>query len=263
MGERLKVIGRSRRRGAYVGSVPVLLVLMAACGTGGDEGSDGDHAGAVTAAADHTSAAEASDDGWRPLFDGETLDGWRGYRLDGLPAGWEVERRMIHFVPPAEGQRADLMTIEQFANFELELQWAVSEGGNSGIMFRVSEDHDRSYETGAEYQILDNERHPDGEKPETSAGSNYALHAPAVDATRPVGEFNEARLRVDGDQVTHWLNGQELLQYTLWDDDWKARVAASKFAAMPGYGLNKSGHIVLQDHGNELWFRDIRIKPLP
>lgn len=200
---------------------------------------------------------------WRSLFDGETLDGWRGYGLEGLPAGWSAADGEIHFVAPEEGERADLITVEQFQNFELSFDWKVSEGGNSGVMFHVTEDHNRAYETGAEYQILHNAGHRDGEQPITSAGSNYALHEPASDVTRPLGEFNEARLIVDGSHVEHWLNGEKLLEYTLWDEEWKERVAASKFAAMPDYGLRETGHIVIQDHGDEIWLRDIKIRTLP
>ena len=202
-------------------------------------------------------------DGWRSLFDGESLAGWRGYGMDGLPAGWSVVEGEIHFAAPEEGERADLMTEEQFENFELSFEWAVTAGGNSGVFFHVSEGHNRSYETGAEYQLLDNGGHRDGEKPITSAGSNYALQAPSADVTLPIGEFNESRLVVNGDHVEHWMNGEKLLEYTLWDDDWKAAVAASKFSSMPDYGLNETGHIVLQDHGDELWFRNIRVRPLP
>jgi hypothetical protein len=179
-----------------------------------------------------------------------------------IPAGWKVDEGAIHFVPPTEGQRADIVTKKQYENFELALDWAVTPGGNSGIMFRVSEDKARTYETGAEFQVLDNAGHADGKKPVTSAGSNYALHAPVKDVTRPVGEWNEARIRVEGAHVTHWLNGTKLLEYDLWSPEWKALVAASKFAAMPGYGLNKSGHIALQDHGDHVRFRNVKIRSL-
>jgi len=203
-------------------------------------------------------------DGWQLLFDGKSLDAWRGYRMTDLPAGWSVRDGAIRFDPPAAGvgERADIVTKQQYEDFELALEWAVTPGANSGIMFRVSEDKPRTYETGAEYQVLDNAGHADGKKPVTSAGSNYALHAPLKDVTRPVGEWNEARIRVVGARVTHWLNGTQLLEYELWSPDWKALVAASKFAAMPGYGLSKKGHIAIQDHGNEVRFRNVKIRPL-
>ena len=201
---------------------------------------------------------------WVSLFDGESLEHWRGFKMQEVPAGWQAEDGVIHFVPPSDrsAKRADLMTREQYTDFELELEWAVTEGGNSGIFFRVSEDQPATYSTGAEIQILDDDGHRDGQKPETSAGSNYALHPPQGAVLRPLGEFNEVRLRVRGDHVEQWLNGVKVVEYRLWDDDWKARVAASKFRSMPRYGLNKSGHIALQDHGDEIWFRNLRIRRL-
>jgi hypothetical protein len=116
------------------------------------------------------------------------------------------------------------------------------------------------YLTGPEMQVLDNGGHPDGKTPNTSAGSNFALHAPLRDVTRPVGQWNQARLVVNGSHVEHWLNGVKIVEYELWGDDWKARVAASKFKAMPRYGLARRGHIALQDHGDWVAFRNIRIR---
>ena len=199
----------------------------------------------------NTLTTEQSAAGWQLLFDGTRLDAWRGYQLEGLAAG----RRPGE----GEGERGDLITREQYANFELTLDWAVTTGGNSGVMFRVSEDGDSSYFSGPEIQILDNVAHRDGLKAETSAGSNYAIHGPPSDLTRPIGEFNEARLRVDGAQATQWLNGVEQVSYELWSDEWTQLVAASKFSQWPQYGMNKSGHIVLQDHGNEIWIRNVKI----
>jgi hypothetical protein len=212
----------------------------------------------------NTLTAEETAAGWKLLFDGETLDRWRGFNMKDLPAGWSVRDGVVRFDPPAEGagERGDLITKRQYESFELALDWAVTPGGNSGIFFRVSEDAKRTYETGPEFQVLDNAGHKDGEKPVTSAGSNYALHAPVEDVTRPVGEWNEARIKVDGAHVEHWLNGTKLLEYDLWTDEWKQLVAASKFAQMPRYGLNRSGHIALQDHGNEVRFRNLKIRPL-
>ena len=200
--------------------------------------------------------------GWQLLFDGRSLEHFRGFKLDQVPAGWSVSDGKIHFAPPSEGPRADLLTREQYGSFDLIFEWAVSPAGNSGVMFHVSEDQPAAYSTGPEYQILDNAGHRDGQRPITSAASNYALDPPSEDTTRPLGEFNEGRLRVEGDVVTHWLNGVQVVQYRLWTDEWKEKVAASKFASMPRYGLNRSGHIAFQDHGDEIWLRRVRILPL-
>ncbi len=196
--------------------------------------------------------------GWRALFDGASLAGWRGWKMAGPPAGWKAANGVLD---RGEGG-GDLATIEEFSDFELELEWQIAPGGNSGIMFRASEDHDAPYETGPELQLLDNLGHPDGKNPLTSAGSNYALDAPPFDATYPPGQWNRARLVVAGAHVEHWLNGHLQCSYELWTPEWEAKVAGSKFAKMPGYGKNKQGHIVLQDHGDGVRFQNLRVRVL-
>jgi hypothetical protein len=199
-------------------------------------------------------------DGWRLLFDGRSLDGWRGYGMDRAPGGWTAEDGVLRFTPGIEG--GDLLHSERFSDFELALEWRIEEGGNSGIFFHVVEDYDWAFESGPEMQILDDAHHPDGANPLTSAGSNYALHAPVNPSIRPVGEWNEVRIRVEGPRVEHWLNGSKIVEYERWTDEWTALVAASKFAEMPGYGLAREGHIDLQDHGDPVWFRNIRVRVL-
>lgn len=196
--------------------------------------------------------------GWRLLFDGKTTRGWRGFRRETMPDGWQVIDGALLRVAPA----GDIITIDQFGDFELQLDWRISPGGNSGIFFRVTEDQPAAFMTGPEMQVLDNGGHHDGHAALTSAGANYGLHAPSRDATRPVGLYNHVRLVVDGAHVEHWLNGVKIVEYELWSDDWKRRVAASKFAAWPAYGMNKTGHIALQDHGDRVWYRNIKIRPL-
>ena len=195
--------------------------------------------------------------GWRLLFDGTTLDGWRGFTTVEPPPSWKpVDGTLLRV---ADG--GDLMTVDQYADFELELEWKVPPAGNSGIMFRVTGQGARTHETGPEMQVLDNAGHPDSKDPRTSAGANYALHAPVRDVTRPAGQWNAVRLVVKGAHVEHWMNGEKLLEYELWSADWEARVKASKFAAWPAYGRARRGHIVLQDHGDAVAFRNIRIRP--
>ncbi len=210
-------------------------------------------------AEDRAPAGEASGQ-WTVLFDGEHADHWRGFRMQDLPDSWLVRDGTLRVTP--SDTRADIVTRDRFGDFELELEWRVQEGGNSGIFFRVTEEAANTYETGPEMQILDNRGHPDGRDPVTSAGSNFGLHAPARDATRPVGEWNRARLRVRGPLVEHWLNDVKVVEYRLWTEDWKSRVANSKFEAWPGYGLAPEGHVALQDHGDPVWFRNVRIRPL-
>jgi hypothetical protein len=196
--------------------------------------------------------------GWRLLFDGRSTDGWRGYRRESMPAGWQV----VDGTLARTGSGGDIITTEQYDSFELELEWLVGPGGNSGIFFHVTETGDYIWQTGPEMQILDNAGHREGANPETSTGSNYALHGPSSDVARPAGEWNSVRLVVRGDHVEHWLNGTRIVEYVLGSDDWKARVEASKFRDMPGYGANRRGHIALQDHGDPVQFRNIRIRVL-
>jgi hypothetical protein len=157
-------------------------------------------------------------------------------------------------------QGGDIITIDQFDNFELELEWQIAEGGNSGIMYRVSEDGEEAYYTGPEYQVLDNARHADGQNPLTSAASDYGLYAPIKDVTRPIGEWNAARIVIKGNHVEHWLNDVKVVEYELGSPDWQQRVDASKFKQWPNYGRIPKGHIALQDHGSRVAFRNIRIR---
>ena len=199
-------------------------------------------------------------EGWELLFDGTSLDHWRGFKQQGVPTGWLIRGGAIHFL--GEGPAGDIITKEQYQDFELRLEWQVSEGGNSGIFFHASEDFDHAWESGPEMQVLDDDGHRDGSKPETRAGTNYALHPASKEVIKPAGEWNRVGLIVNGAHVEHWVNGEKIVEYELWSDDWKERVAKSKFAAMPAYGQSKTGHIVLQDHGDPVWFRGIKIRRL-
>jgi hypothetical protein len=193
---------------------------------------------------------------WRALFDGRSLDQWRGYRRDQVPAGWQVVDGALTRVARA----GDLITRDVFADFELELEWMVAEGGNSGIMYRVTEEAGETYQTGPEMQVLDDARHPDGGSRLTAAGAVYGLYPAPVGAVKPAGEWNAARIVARGNHVEHWLNGVEVAAYELGSPDWKARVAGSKFRKWPGYGRAAVGHIALQDHGDRVGYRNIRIR---
>ena len=207
---------------------------------------------------ENTLTAGERANGWRLLFDGKTTSGWRGFKHQAAPAGWQV----LDGALTRAGEGGDLMTAEQFGSFDLQLEWKIAPGGNSGIMFHVSEDGDETYHTGPEFQILDNARHKDGQDPLTSAGACYALYAPSKDVTRPPGTWNAVRLVVNGSRVQHWLNGTKVVEYDMASADWKTKVAGSKFKEWPRFGTIPTGHIVLQDHGDRVAYRNIKIRTI-
>jgi hypothetical protein len=197
---------------------------------------------------------------WRMLFDGMMNDSFRGWRSDGMPEGWHV----VDGTLAKEGSVDDLVTREQFRNFELELEWKIGKAGNSGIFYRGTREYDHIYWSAPEYQLLDDENAPDGRSRLTAAGSAYALYAAPAGVVKPFGEWNTARIVVAGTHVEHWMNGQLVVAYDLESPDWKAKVAASKFSKYPNYGLAKQGLIGIQgDHSGSLALRRIRIRELP
>ena len=218
----------------------------------------GNRASLTAQAAQNTLTPEETAAGWQLLFDGESLASWRGYKCEDRPEGW----RAVDGALARVGQGGDLITIEQFDDFELRFDWKVQQSGNSGVMFRVAETDGPPWHTGPEFQVLHNAGHRDGAAPITSAGSNYAVHPPVRDVTRPVGEWNTARLLVNGTHVEHWMNGVKLLEYEFGSADWQRGVLASKFADIPGYGGETSGHLAIQDHGDPVSFRNIKVRRL-
>lgn len=192
------------------------------------------------------------------LLENKDLSQFRGYKTEEIGDGWMIEGKTLHL----NGSGGDLITSEEYDNFELRFEFKVSEGANSGVMYRVSLGDDASYVSGPEYQILDDANHADGEKEETSVGSLYALYAPTDKKMRDAGVWNTAKIIVDGDHVVHYLNGKRVVDVTIGSDDWNERIADSKFKDWEKFGKNESGHIAFQDHGNEVWFRGIMVKRL-
>lgn len=218
------------------------------------------------------------DSGWVSLFDGTTLRGWRGLGSAGVPsAHWVVENGTIRKIPSgsvpvqADGQPlvgGDLMTEGTWRDFELTWDWKVAPGANSGIKYNVSEELsvllDPTHAAkGFEYQMLDDDRHPDGKLPTHRAGALYDLVAPdASKQLRPVGEWNSSRIILVGNHGEHWLNGARVVSYDLGTPSMDSALTASKYHSWPWFADRRAGHIVLQDHGDEVWFRNIRIRAL-
>jgi Domain of Unknown Function (DUF1080) len=242
---------RSRLLGACVGAALAAVTPAAPAQTPPSPSSDASPANALTP------AEQAA--GWRLLFDGKTGAGWRGFRQDSLPAGWKVVDGALTRVASA----GDIITRQQFANFELRLGWNISEGGNSGIFYRVSEDDNATYWSGPEDQVLDDLRHADGQSRLTAAGSCYDMYPARAGVVKPAGQWNAVRIVVNGHHVEQWLNGEKLVEYEFGSPDWTARMKASKFAVHPHYGRNTTGYIGLQDHGDGVAFRNIKIRVLP
>ena len=203
-------------------------------------------------------------DSWQLLFDGHDLSSWRGFKMEDIPPGWTIDVDSLHFDGRRGGEGAgDLTTKEQFSDFELKLEWRISPGANSGVLYRVTEDYDEEYMSGPEFQIIDDKGYSSKLEDTQLSGANYGLHSPSKDVVMPPGEWNQMRLLVSGPHVEHWLNGEMVVAYQLWTNQWKEMVANSKFAVWAGYGMSPTGYIVLQDHGASVWFRNIRIKALP
>ncbi|MGO9802153.1 MAG: DUF1080 domain-containing protein [Steroidobacteraceae bacterium] len=202
----------------------------------------------------------ATPDTWHALLQDHGAPAWRGWKDPGLPAGWQVTGGVLSKDGPVD----DLVTNKTYGNFELELEWKIGREGNSGVFYRGTREYDHVYWSAPEYQLLDDANTEDGKSPLTAAGSDYALYGVPPGVAKPFDQWNKTRLVVKGNHVEHWLNGVKVVEYDFGSADWKQRVAASKFAKYPHYGLAKRGLIGLQgDHPGALAIRNIRIRELP
>lgn len=206
-----------------------------------------------------------AEEGWQLLFDGSSLADWKGFKTDSISGKWLIDDNAIHFDPDEPGSGGDIVTRDVFQDFELSFAWKIGECGNSGVMYLVEEadEHENTWVTGPEYQILDNTCHPDAEVgDDRTAGSAYDVYPVTEDVARPAGEWNESRIVVNDGQVEHWLNGTRVVEYELGSEDWDAQIAESKWTEYPDFGSVSEGHVALQDHGDPVWYRDIKIRRL-
>lgn len=203
-------------------------------------------------------------DGWTLLFDGKSLDHWRGYKMDSVPANWVVEDQCLVTLGKGGDAFGDIITREKFDNFDLKIEWKLSPAGNSGIFYHVVEgdEYPTVYATGPEYQLIDDLGYPEKLEDWQTTGANYGLNPPQNPKLKPAGEWNSSEIVVNGAHVIHYLNGEKVVEFDMWTDEWKEAVSHSKWKDYPGYGLAKTGYIGLQDHGSKIWFRNIKIKKL-
>ncbi|MHA4811906.1 3-keto-disaccharide hydrolase [Flavitalea flava] len=214
----------------------------------------------------NTLSPEEKKEGWSLLFDGSTTSGWHTYGKTTVLAQWEAKDGTIHLNKGAgKDQGGDLLTNQEYSDFDLKLEWKISPKGNSGVIFYVHEDaakYEEPYHTGMEMQVLDNDGHSDGKIHKHRAGDLYDLIASSKETVRPVGQWNEVEIQSKNGQLKLFLNGTNVVTTTLWDANWKTMVAGSKFKQWPDFGTFRNGKIDLQDHGNEVWYRNIKIRKL-
>lgn len=219
--------------------------------------------------ADSSKTLQANSD-WIALFDGKTTDGWHKYGGGPVGSAWKIADGNLYLDTTEKNNGkikggGDIVTDEEFENFDLKLEWKISKGGNSGIMFCVHEDTTKykyPYETGPEMQVLDNDGHPDGKLKKHRAGDLYDLISCSTETVKPVGEWNQVEIKLLKGKLDFFLNGGNVVSTAMWDDNWNKMVANSKFKTMPGFGTFTKGHIDLQDHDCMVWYRNIMIRKL-
>ncbi|MEO7530664.1 MAG: DUF1080 domain-containing protein [Sediminibacterium sp.] len=199
----------------------------------------------------------------KPLFNGKTLAGWRTYQ--NKPAdSWVVKDGMLYNKGNADPatKHADLITKKKYEDFEISFDWKIAAAANSGFLYRVTEEFPSSYQSGPEYQLIDDTGYPGKLENWQKTGANYAMDPPLLDATKPAGEWNHTVIKVFRGHVEHWLNDKKVVAYELWSEDWKKHKRTGKWKDAPGYGLAKKGHLAIQDHGGEAWFKNMMIREL-
>ena len=202
--------------------------------------------------------------GYKTIFDGKTMDGWRSYQNKPQDS-WSVVDGMLYCrgsLTDKSDKRADLITTKQYENFDLSLDWKISPQGNSGIIYLATEEFPTSYLSGPEYQIIDDKNFPEKLEDWQKTGANYAMDAAPSAHPNPVGEWNNTRIVVNKGHVEHWLNGEKIVEYQIGTDEWRKKKTEGKWKDAAGYGVSTKGHIALQDHGSEAWFKNIKIKEL-
>jgi len=200
--------------------------------------------------------------GWQLLFDGKTTEGWHGYNMNTFPDCWAVEDGALTMNTSGSGESLDILTSEVYRNFAFSVEYKLTKAANSGIIYQIKEDtlYKFPYETGPEFQVIDHENWPDPLEDWQINGANYAMYPPAAKIYKPVGEWNRLLLIVNGNNVTQILNGEVVVQYEKYSEEWLTRKNSGKWLAFPDWGKFDEGKISLQNHGTKVWYRSVKIK---
>ena len=246
-----------------IGTLLFAVVIFGACESRKGESQNDTPETISTASQENQLTEEQKAEGWKLLFNGKNMDGWKTYQGKENNS-WEVVDGTLHCKADSlADKRADLITTDQYANFDLVFDWKIAPHDNSGVIYRATEQFDESYLSGPEYQVIDDKGYPDDLTPKQTTASNYDMHAAPDDKKiNPPGEWNSGRIVVNGNHVEHWLNDVKVVEYELNSPEWKKIKSGSKWKDAAGYGASPQGHIDLQDHGGEVWYRNIRIKTL-
>jgi len=210
---------------------------------------------------DNTLTKAEQQAGWKLLFDGKSTSDWRPYK-NAVSDGWEIVNGEIHCKDKDVQHRADMITKEEYSDFELAFDWKVSKGANSGLVYRIDETHGAAHESGSEYQLIDDIGYPGKLENWQNSGADYDMHPPTKIASKPAGEYNHGIIKAKGKHVEHWLNGVKVADYEIGTPEWHALKEKSKWKDIKGWGENSKGNICLQDHGGGIWFKNIKIRKL-
>ena len=257
--------------------IPICIVSAIAltnigCNTAGDTKTDSDSTSTNTMNMDSTNTLGSNNsltdaekqEGYKLLFDGTSTTGWRTYK--NKPAdSWSVVDGILYCKGDTTNKsdmRADMMTTDMYENFDFSVDWKISPKGNSGIIYLASEEFDAAYLSGPEYQIIDDKNFPEKLEDWQMTGADYAMYPAPAAAPNAVGEWNTSRIVKNKSHVEHWLNGKKIVEYEMGSADWKKKKAEGKWKDAAGYGMTTKGHIALQDHGSEAWFKNVKIKEL-
>lgn len=250
-------------------SVFAIAAIMAACSGGKQESAEvvtEQPAETQNVSKENSLSAAEKDAGWQLLFDGKKADGWRGYNQGELPSGWIIEDEMFVALGKGGDIGGDVVYgTEEFGEFELQLDWKIAEGGNSGIFYHIVDEdkHDAPYYTAPEYQVIDQIGFPEKLEMWQSIGADYGMYTPDFEgAVKPAGEWNTTRIVFTEDKAEYYLNGKKTVSFDPWSADWEKRKTEGKWKDFPDYGVAKQGYIGLQDHGAKTWYKNIKIRKL-